>query len=233
MKKEKQIKNEKKAISEIIRKADRIITLTHHEVAELFSHLKGDHLLCAALMYGAGLRLMETMRIQIRDVDFDALQLVVRDTRGRIDRTVTLPESLVSKLGIHMNHVKALFEKDQAMSLGADILSLGVAKEGSPTTPLRFAWQYLFPASKLKDQSIQGKLYRHHLDQQIIQRSVRAEARKMNLDKPVNCQSLRNSFAVHLFERGASFAQVQKELGISSKRSVETYQNMAISRPLN
>ncbi len=197
--------------------------LTPREVSTLFHQLHGDTKLCAALMYGSGLRVMETVRLRIQDIDFDSLSVLVRDGKGRKSRITTLAPEICPALHTHINYVSSLLEKDLLEPEWEGVyLPYALAKK-YPTAPFESGWQYLFPAQQFSEDPRSGKKRRHHIGEQSIQRAIKLAVKKANINKPASCHSLRHSFATHLLERGADIRTIQAQLGHSDVRTTEIY----------
>ncbi|BFM18336.1 integron integrase IntIA [Maricurvus nonylphenolicus] len=193
------------------------------EISSLFQQLQGDAKLCAALMYGSGLRVMETVRLRIQDIDFDRLSVLVRDGKGRKSRITTLAPELCPVLRNHINYIRSLFEKDRLEpNWGGVYLPYALAKK-YPKAPFELGWQYLFPAQHFSNDPRSDKQRRHHIGEQSVQRAVKSAVKRANIHKPATCHSLRHSFATHLLERGADIRTIQAQLGHSDVRTTEIY----------
>jgi integron integrase len=195
------------------RRPERLPTvLSRTEVAALLGALEGRDRLMAALLYGAGLRLVECLRLRVKDVDFEKREIVVRAGKGNKDRMTVLPESCRDPLARQLRVVREQFEADLTRDFG------GVTLPDALRTKYRNAarewpWQYVFPASRLSLQRRTGERVRHHLHESILQRAVHAAARRIALAKPAGCHTLRHSFATHLLAGGYDIRTVQELLG--------------------
>jgi integron integrase len=185
------------------------------EAIQVLDNLPGAFKLMASLMYGSGLRLMECVRLRVKDIDFDYLTLIVRDGKGDKDRITMLPESLIPQLKAQIVLVKAIHEQDLLHGAGEVYMPYALDKKYPASS---FEWQYLFPASKLSrdprpDADGQRKLRRHHIDPSAIQRAVKAAIRAAGITKKASCHTFRHSFATHLLEAGKDIRTVQELLG--------------------
>ena len=198
------------------------VVLTPAEVRAVLKHLEGVHWLAACLMYGSGLRLMECMRLRVKDLEFDHRAILVRDGKGGKDRVVTLPDELVAPLQRHLASVKNAHLKDLAEGYGEVYLPHALARK-YPAAPKAWGWQYVFPAEQRSVDPRSGVVRRHHFGEQAIQRAVKIAVQKAGLHKPASCHTFRHSFATHLLERGADIRTVQEQLGHSDVRTTQIY----------
>lgn len=198
------------------------VVLTRDEVGMVLSHLAGTGRLAAGLMYGAGLRLMEAMRLRVKDLDFGRHEVLVRDGKGRKDRVTTFPDALRDPLRSHLVSVHQLHERDLAEGYGGVQLP-GAIDRKYPTAPHEWAWQFVFPARRRSVDPRSGVVRRHHLNETAVQRAVKQAVRDARIAKPASCHSFRHSFATHLLEAGYDIRTVQALLGHRSVKTTMVY----------
>ena len=196
--------------------------LTPAEVQLLLSELSGSAYLCAGLMYGAGLRLLETLRLRLKDVDFAYRQITIRGGKGSKDRRVPLPELLRPMLQSQRDRSIALHKADLSAGFGEVWLPNALARK-YPNAPRSHQWQYFFPARNRSMDSRDGRERRHHVSESSVQKSVKNAVQRAGIEKPASCHTLRHSFATHLLESGADIRTIQELLGHQDVRTTQIY----------
>jgi integron integrase len=214
------------------------VVLPRQEVQALINELEPPFQLIAQLLYGSGLRLLEALRLRVKDIDFSYAQIVVRDGKGRKDRVTVLPDAVASALRTHLLTVKA--QHDRAVQRGYAGVQLPESLHRKyPRAPLDWGWQYVFPAARPSRDPRTGTHRRHHLHETSVQRAIRVAARRLGIVKPIGPHTLRHCFATHLLERGYDIRTVQELMGHADVRTTQIYTHVmkkgagAVKSPLD
>jgi integron integrase len=205
------------------------VVLTHAEVRKFFGELHGTTKIMAGLLYGSGLRLMECVRLRVKDVDLGYLTVTVRDTKGGRDRVTMLPTNLAQALQRHLLKRRSQHEQDVADGFGTVYLPYALARK-YPNANREWMWQYVFASSRLSIDPRSGQKHRHHMAESILQRAVKDAIRRAGINKPATCHTLRHSFATHLLERGYDIRTVQELLGHKDVSTTMIYTHV-LNRP--
>jgi integron integrase len=198
------------------------VVLTREEAEHILSYVGGTYRLMASLLYGAGLRLMECVRLRVKDVDFGYRQITVRDGKGEKDRRTVLPESLVEPLGLHLKRVRLLHGEDLSAGYGRVYLPYALERR-YPSAPAEWVWQWVFPAGKLSMDPRSGEVRRHHASEDMLQAAVKKAAKAAGIQKRVSCHTFRHSFATHLPQAGYDIRTGQELLGHTSVETTQIY----------
>ncbi len=188
------------------------VVMTRPQVKAVLDQLTGDKLLMATLMYGAGLRLMECLRLRVQDIDFARSEITVRDGKGANDRITMLPESQKRRVQEHLQQVKAIHQNDLAAGWGRVLMPYALDRK-YPNAAADWRWQWVFPQEHRWKNMKSGQEGRHHVHETILQRSVKEAVRKAGIVKHAGCHTFRHSFATHLLEDGYDIRTIQELLG--------------------
>ena len=198
------------------------VVFSPEEATAVLCQLQGVRWLMGVLLYGAGLRLQECLRLRIKDLDFARLQITVRDAKGEKDRVTLLPAMIVDALQAHLVRVRQRHE--QAVREGYGGVELPYALQRKyPQAEREWAWQYLFPAERPSRDPRSGVWRRHHYDPSFLQKAVHAAIRRAGIAKPAGCHTLRHSFATHLVAEGVDLRTVQELLGHKDVKTTQIY----------
>ena len=198
------------------------VVFTKEEANALIAHLRGEDKLIVSLLYGAGLRIMEAVRLRVKDIDFARYEIMVRDGKGEKDRLTMLPHSLAPALQVQLETVRQLHDHDLKAGFGDVYLPYALERKYRNAAK-DFIWQYLFPADKLSVDPRSDKTRRHHVNEQNVQRAVKTALRKAGVRKNGTCHAFRHSFATHLLEDGYDIRTVQELLGHKDVRTTMIY----------
>ena len=198
------------------------VVMTRKEVKAVLDNLIGDKRLITRLMYGTGIRLMECLRLRVKDIEFNRNEIHVRDGKGAKDRIAMLPESLKSPLKDHLNKVKAVHERDLADGWGRVRMPSALDRK-YPNAPAEWRWQWVFPQAHRWKNAGTGEQGRHHMDESLVQKAVKDAVTRAGLIKRATCHTFRHSFATHLLESGYDIRTIQELLGHSDVKTTMIY----------
>lgn len=198
------------------------VVLSRSEVERLLVVMEGTHALMARLLYGTGMRLMEGVRLRVKDLDFERGEVVVREGKGGKDRLTVLPASLVADLRAHLARVRALWERDREAGREGVYLPEALVRK-YPSAPHEWGWFWVFPARELSCDPRSGVERRHHTHEQALQRAIKRGLVDAGIAKPASTHTLRHSFATHLLESGYDIRTVQELLGHSDVSTTMIY----------
>jgi integron integrase len=214
------------------------VVLTVAEVRSVLAQLDGVAWLFANLLYGSGLRLMEALRLRVKDVVIERGELIVRDAKGGKDRVTVLPTSIVDPLRAHLAKLHIRFEQQRRLGEPGVSLPMALARK-FPNSSRQWGWQYLFPASSLCQDVYTGEPVRHHLHEKAMQRAMQLAVQKAGITQPASCHTFRHCFATHMLEAGYDIRTVQELLGHADVRTTMIYTHvlrkgaMGVKSPLD
>ena len=200
--------------------------------------MNGTPKLMTQLLFGSGLRLMECLRLRVKDIDFANHQIIVRDGKGESDRSVPLPESIIPLLQRHIQNVKRVHQTDLSEGYGEVRLPYALERK-YPNANREPAWQYIFPASQRSIDPQTGKTVRHHLHESALHRAIKQAVRSAKIDKRISAHTFRHSFATHLLQNGYDIRTVQELLGHKDVKTTMIYTHvlqrggLAVKSPLD
>ncbi|HKY99581.1 MAG TPA: integron integrase [Rhabdochlamydiaceae bacterium] len=214
------------------------VVLTHQEAISVINKMTGVSQLMTKILYGSGLRLMECLRLRVKDIDFGNRQIIVRDGKGEKDRATMLPDVLTPDLQTHLKTVSAIHQQDIKEGYGEVYLPYALARK-YPNAPKEWIWQYIFPASARSVDPETKKIRRHHVDPSVLQKAVRQAALLAKIDKPVSPHTFRHSFATQLLQNGYDIRTIQELLGHKDVKTTMIYTHvlqrggLAVKSPLD
>jgi integron integrase len=206
------------------------VVMTREEVRAVLSHLQGDKWLIASIMYGAGLRLMECLRLRVQDIDFAANQIIVRDGKGFKDRITMLPVGVKEPLLRHLKAVREVYKRDLTDGYGRILMPYALARK-YPNAAAEWRWQWVFPQKHRWKNRNTGEQGRHHIDMSIVQRAVKEAVARSGINKRASCHTFRHSFATHLLEAGYDIRTVQELLGHKDLKTTMVYTHVLNKGP--
>lgn len=198
------------------------VVFTRAEVHAILKQLHGETWLMANLLYGSGLRLMECLRLRVKDIDFARNVITIREGKGAKDRVTMLPQLLKEPLSHHLEVVKQAHKAQLAEGFGTVKLPFALERK-YPSAATEWKWQFVFPAAKRSRDPRTGLWHRHHLDESVLQRAVKKAMRLADVNKHGSCHTFRHSFATHLLEAGYDIRTVQELLGHADVKTTMIY----------
>jgi integron integrase len=202
---------------------DRLpVVLTQAEVKSVLGHMEGSNGLVGHLLYGAGLRLSEALRLRVKDLDFEYEQITVRQGKGKKDRRTLLPGILEAPLQRQLRKSKATWKEDLEAGCGRASMPKTLGRK-YPNAAAEWGWQYVFPSQRRSKDPRSGDIKRHHRSPSAVQKAVKRAVKKAGITKSASCHTLRHSFATHLLEQGTDIRTVQELLGHQNLRTTQVY----------
>jgi integron integrase len=202
------------------------VVLTPAEARAILSQLTGPYKLMGQIMYGGGLRLMECLRLRVKDIDFGNQSIIVYDGKGGDDRLTILPQSIIAPLKEHLQQVKAIHQKDLNAGFGSVQMPFALEKK-FPTAHKQWIWQFIFPASNLYTDPETAATRRHHIHETALQKAVKQATQLAKVNKRVTPHTFRHSFATHLLQNGYDIRTVQELLGHKDVKTTMAYTHVS------
>jgi integron integrase len=196
--------------------------MTQQEVQVVLSHISGIHLLMSKILYGSGLRLMECVRLRIKDIDFSRQYIYVYDGKGGKDRVTVFPKSITTELMCHVEQVRQIHEKDLADGHGEVYMPHALERKFKHAGK-EFRWQYLFPAKNLSKDPRSDVIRRHHVNESGLQKAVKTAVSRAGIAKRVTCHTFRHCFGTHMLENGVNIRELQVMMGHQDVKTTEIY----------
>ncbi len=212
--------------------------LSHAEAMSVINQMHGIPRLMTKILYGSGLRLTECLRLRVKDIDFENHQIIVRGGKGDNDRLTILPDSVAAEIKHILQDVKALHEKDLREGYGETFLPNALSVKYTNAAK-EWTWQYIFPASQRSTDPSSGMIRRHHLDETVLQKSIRQAAQFAKIEKPVSPHTFRHSFATQLLQNNYDIRTIQELLGHKDVKTTMIYTHvlqrggLAVKSPLD